>query len=268
MSNTFDERLVPDDSVKQHIIYNEHLIRYELAKKFVKDKTVLDIACGSGYGTKILAEAGAREIKGMDISEEAITSARNNYGYENIKYSVGNAEAIALDDKIIDVAVSFETIEHLKNYDKFLAELARVLKDDGLAVISTPNKDLSRGRNPFHIKEFNRKEFTEAIKRYFPYCFILEQVNGLATCIKAPAGAEKGGYADKVILNSGDGPVYFIAVCSRQEISGKLPTGTIAGINTKALNKLYNNPGLKIINKIYSIIIKIPGVKKILSNFS
>ena len=79
MRNTFDERLVPDDSAKQHIIYDEHLIRYELAKEFVKDKTVLDIACGSGYGTKILAEAGAREVEGIDISEEAIISARKNY---------------------------------------------------------------------------------------------------------------------------------------------------------------------------------------------
>ena len=68
----FDERLIPDNDSQTNIIYNEHLVRYQLAAKLARGKKVLDIACGSGYGANILAEAGAAQVIAVDISSEAV----------------------------------------------------------------------------------------------------------------------------------------------------------------------------------------------------
>ncbi|MFA6551250.1 MAG: class I SAM-dependent methyltransferase, partial [Patescibacteria group bacterium] len=180
MPQMFTERLTPEDT-KNNIIYNEHLIRYELAKQFANGKKVLDIATGSGYGAKILAEAGASEVIAADIDKETLSQAAKNYFHQNVKYLNCGAEEIILEDKTIDLAVSLETIEHLPNQDLFLTELRRVLKDDGLAIISTPNKEVSKNKNPFHIKELNREEFLEILSKYFDKVYLLEQTNGIAT---------------------------------------------------------------------------------------
>jgi 2-polyprenyl-3-methyl-5-hydroxy-6-metoxy-1,4-benzoquinol methylase len=262
MPHTFDERLNINKGIKQNIIYDEHIIRYELAKKFVRGKTVLDIACGSGYGSKILADAGAKKVIAIDINKETVESAKENYYHEKIKYTIGGASEIKLENKSIDIVVSFETIEHLENPEKYLSELARVIKDDGTAIISTPNKDIYQEKNPFHFKEFNKDEFNNLIRRYFKYCYTYKQTNGMASYISM--NEEYGWSNNKVIFTNKIEPMYFIAVCSHKEVAD-FPKENIISINPVALNNLYNNPGLKIVNKIYSLIIKIPGVKKVIS---
>ena len=261
MAHTFDERLVLDDNTRQAIIYDEHLVRYEFAKQFVKDKYVLDIACGSGYGSKIIAEAGAKKVVAVDVDKETIDFAKKNYFNENIKYITGNAEEIKQDSNLFDVITSFETIEHLQNPDKFLNELARVIKIDGIAIISTPNKNVSHEKNPFHFKEFSRNEFKEIIKKCFNYCHIIEQDNGIVSYIAG--GAEQ---QDKIILNSRSEPIYFIAFCSQEDVVKNLQYSSIASVNSPALNNLLNNIGVRTANKIYSLAIKIPGVKKFLQS--
>lgn len=261
MAHIFDERLNISDEIKQNIIYDEHLVRYEFAKRFVKGKKVLDIACGSGYGAKILAEAGAEEVIAIDINKEAVEAAKINYGHNNIEFLEGSAEEIKLGDKSIDTIVSFETIEHLKNPEKYLSELKRVIKDSGLVFISTPNDAVFHTKNPFHFKEYNKNEFADLIKKYFKYYKIFDQANGIASYIKV----DKQNEAGKIfIAENKNAPLYFIAVCSNKEIID-LPKDNIVSVNPAALNNLYNNPGLKAVNKIYSLIIKIPGVLKIIN---
>jgi len=264
MAHTFDERLIVNKDTKKSIIYNEHLIRYGLAKKFVKGKIVLDIACGSGYGAKILAGAGARKVVAVDIDQQAINSAKENYYHKNIEYTAGDAEKIRKDSKTFDVVVSFETIEHLKNPDKFLSEISRVIKDEGLAIISTPNQDVSHEKNPFHFHEFRRNEFESIISKHFKRYKILEQNNGIASCI-APENKLSDRTGEIIITENGCQPIYFIAVCSKSSLSDKLNNNfDIISVNFGSLQNLYNNIGMKIADKIYSIAIKIPGVKKLL----
>lgn len=237
------ERLVVNKASQATLLYDEHLIRYELVKGFVKDKIVLDIASGSGYGSAILAQAGARQVIGIDIDAEAVAQAEKDYGSERITFKTGKAEAIELVDQSIEVITSFETIEHIQDYEKYLKELARVLKTEGVAFISTPNRDVFGQKNPFHIKEFSREEFEMALKEHFSCVKILEQKNGLASVIKGT------GTENIVLQDSQSQPLYFIAICSQSEIS--TPTKTVTSINSMALKRWENNKGWRLLNWIY-----------------
>lgn len=252
MANIFDERLVINDNTKNNIIYNEHLVRYEFAKQFVKNKKILDIACGSGYGTKMLANAGAGKVIGIDADENTIKYAQKKYAHQNVEYLAGDAEKIEQGSNLFDVIISFETIEHLQNPNKFLSELARVAKRDGLVIISTPNKDVFKQKNPFHLKEFSKNEFVEIISKYFKFCKILDQNNGIASCIGSHNTQHVTHNMECITRNIGIEPLYFIAICSRSDILDQSQIENIGSVNFKALQNLYNNPILKISDKIYS----------------
>jgi len=152
--------------------YLEHAARYEFATKFVSGKKVLDIACGVGYGSKILREGGAIEVYGCDISDEAIEFAKQHYQENSIVFEVMDATELTFPDNYFDCVISFETLEHLDNYEKAINEFHRVLHDDGLLIISTPNKDkTSKGKekpdNPFHVQEFTMTEFVAIFEKKF-----------------------------------------------------------------------------------------------------
>lgn len=170
------ERLYPEltpDQIK-FVLY-EHLARYDFACQYVKDQRVLDAACGSGYGSKILLEKGkANEIHGVDISFEAIRGAKKKYRLEGLQYRIGDVTKLNFEDQTYDVVVSFETIEHIPDGKLWLAEAHRVLKDDGLLIISTPHRELSSpGRprakplHPFHCFEYTQEEFLEELEELF-----------------------------------------------------------------------------------------------------
>lgn len=237
------ERLVVNKDSQETLLYDEHLIRYELVKSWVKDKVVLDIASGSGYGASILAQAGARQVIGIDIDAEAVAQAEKEYGSKQLTFKTGKAEAIELENDSIEVITSFETIEHIQDYETYLKELARVLKTEGVAFISTPNRDVFGQKNPFHIKEFSREEFETALKTHFSFVKILEQKNGLASVIKG-TGSE-----DIVLQDNDSQPLYFIAICSQSAIS--TPFKTVASVNTMALKRWENNKGWRLLNWIY-----------------
>ncbi len=161
------ERMIPEYH-KPSFIYGEHIVRYTSAKQLVKDKVVLDIASGSGYGAVILAEK-AKKVIGVDVSKESIQYSKENYSAKNIEYVLGNGTKIPLDDNSVDAVVSFETIEHIADYKKFLDEIRRVLKADGLCIISTPNDlEFSEG-NHFHLHQFKYEELHSLLNKYFKY---------------------------------------------------------------------------------------------------
>lgn len=173
------ERVVPGKTPQT--IYDEHIYRYIFAAGLTEDKVVLDVACGTGYGTGYMMEKGAGEVVGVDISVAAVDYARERFGKNN-KASFVCADAIRLPfvDDTFDVVVSFETIEHMRQYRKFLAECRRVLKEDGLLVCSTPNRrifspNLTKPLNTFHVKEFWPEEFYRLLHRYFAHITLYGQ---------------------------------------------------------------------------------------------
>lgn len=151
----------------------EHLHRYAIAKDFVEGKVVLDIASGEGYGTHLMAET-ARETFGVDISEEAVKHASNKYKKSNLKYIAGSAEKIPFENEKFDVVVSYETIEHLVDHQKMIDEIKRVMKKDGVLIISSPDKkkytDETGHNNAYHLKELYFDEFKKLISSNFAHC--------------------------------------------------------------------------------------------------
>ncbi|RYF82649.1 MAG: class I SAM-dependent methyltransferase [Chitinophagaceae bacterium] len=153
------ERLVPTEL---HEIAVEHLARYAFCMPLMQSKTVLDLACGEGYGTHLLSQA-AKEIIGVDIDRLTVAHAQARYGNGKTKFAEAPANKLPFEDSYFDVAVSFETLEHLYEQDEMIGEIKRVLKKDGALIISTPNKEehsrISPEVNPFHAKELDKEEF-------------------------------------------------------------------------------------------------------------
>ena len=164
------ERFTTSD--KYHAWY-EHWHRYYFVKDLVKNKHVCDIACGEGYGSALLAmDAGS--VTGVDIDCETIKLAQQKYNnIPNLEYVQLNALNLLFEDNKFDVVVSFETLEHLEDHNNLLSEFSRVLKKDGVLIISTPDKDVysshDEGHNEFHVKELSASEFNLLIKEKFKY---------------------------------------------------------------------------------------------------
>jgi 2-polyprenyl-3-methyl-5-hydroxy-6-metoxy-1,4-benzoquinol methylase len=150
----------------------EHANRYIFAARYARDKVVLDVACGVGYGSYYLRRSARRVIAG-DISAEALSSASNRFG-EDIEYVRLDAQNLPFQDGAFEVICSFETIEHLSDHHRFLAECLRCLRPGGALLCSTPNKAVSSpGRSgtssSFHTREFYAYEVCELVARYFPH---------------------------------------------------------------------------------------------------
>jgi 2-polyprenyl-3-methyl-5-hydroxy-6-metoxy-1,4-benzoquinol methylase len=163
------ERYVPTE---QGRIRLEHYHRYATVLDIVSGKDVLDVACGEGYGSALISDV-ARSVRGVDISDDAVQHATNLYAYRNnLEFSQGSATALHFADASFDVVVSFETIEHLSEQAEMLAEIRRVLRDDGVLVISSPNRPVyseeSGEHNEFHVKELDFFEFNALLKAQFP----------------------------------------------------------------------------------------------------
>lgn len=167
------ERMMPGDS--DPATFWEHIYRYRFATRFVPGQRVLDIACGEGYGSAALRQAGAVSVVGVDVSPQACEHARRTYG---IDARVGDATAIPLPNQSIDIIVSFETIEHVAQPTEFINECARVLAPGGVLIISTPNRNRFRAddiENPFHCSEMSRDEFVTLLRSRFPQITLFSQ---------------------------------------------------------------------------------------------
>lgn len=219
------ERMVPNFHGRT-IMYAEHMTRYIAAQELAKGKVVLDIAAGSGYGTNMLAQK-AKKAYGVDVSSAAIKYAKENYNAKNIEFLVGDAEEIPLADNSVDLVVTFETIEHIKNYKKFLAEISRVLKDDGLAIVSTPNDEEFAEGNHFHLHEFKYKELSSLLKKNFKYLKPYHQATWAYVQISDDKFIGTEGASAQVEVHNfaplkAQKYLYFYILCSNREIKEKI----------------------------------------------
>ena len=165
------ERFLP--SCTGEIAY-EHWHRYAFARRFTVGKRALDAACGEGYGTALLGTAAAVSV-GIDIDPATIAHAAARYGArERVRFVRGSCTSLPFPDASFDVAVSFETIEHLQASDqpRMLAEFSRVLAPDGVLIISSPNKRLYSDErsyaNEFHYHELYRDGLARLLAPAFP----------------------------------------------------------------------------------------------------
>jgi 2-polyprenyl-3-methyl-5-hydroxy-6-metoxy-1,4-benzoquinol methylase len=183
----------------------EHLHRYAFAMEYVNGKNVLDIASGEGYGSNLLASV-AREVVGVDISQEAINFASQKYTSSNLIFKVGSADLIPLPDNAVDIVVSFETLEHHDKHEEMMSEIHRVLKPDGLLIMSTPDKSLYHRRDPnniYHVKELNFEEFKHLIEKTFKQSIFIDQqiIFGSLLSLKCDKSSQQ---QEKISFYSGD----------------------------------------------------------------
>jgi ubiquinone/menaquinone biosynthesis C-methylase UbiE len=153
-------------------IWLEHWHRYHFAQRLVAGKRVIDVACGEGYGSALLANS-ALQVEGVDVSAQAIAHAQQTYAAQaNLHFHQASCTAIPLPDAYADVVISFETVEHIHEQSAFLSEIARVLKPDGYLLMSCPNKaeytDAQGFQNEFHVKELYADELQALIASRFP----------------------------------------------------------------------------------------------------
>jgi len=172
------ERFVPEQHGISPIVY-EHWHRYYFARAFSRDKVVVDIACGEGYGSRLLSDV-ASYITGIDNSSETILRARQTYSAPNLLYLEGSVASIPLQAAVADLVVSFETIEHVAaaQQQTMFDEVRRILKPGGIFLVSTPNLNsrfFTEGENKFHLREFSHTEFVAFCRERFRHVTLLGQ---------------------------------------------------------------------------------------------
>lgn len=170
MENTGERHFLNEAITNEAEYYNHlvHIATYKFALKYVKDKQVLDYGCGSGYGSRMLSNI-AEYVTAVDISEEAVNFAKNNYIADNLVFKT----ASELSDEKYDIITSFQVIEHVHNDIEYLINLKRLLKPDGCILISTPDKSnrlfnyFQKPWNIYHLKEYSSMDLNNILLKYF-----------------------------------------------------------------------------------------------------
>ncbi len=220
----------------------EHIHRYAFCVELARGKRVLDAACGQGYGSALLSET-ATHLVGVDRDPTTIARARQSYaGCSNALFMTADCAHLPFAEAEFDLVVSFETLEHVELQDQMLAEFARVLKPDGILVISTPNRPVysppGKPPNPYHVKELDVGEFAAALKKCFRHVRMLGQRFQLGSTIAELAEKEPTqGYASyqallkergaRLVVRQGVAapvdPEFLIAICANAIEAPSLP---------------------------------------------
>ena len=153
-----------------------HVERYRLAMEYVRDADVVDCACGTGYGSAMLADAGARSVQGVDLDRSALMFARARHAHQAVRYFEADATRFAASPQPT-VWVSLETVEHLPNPRVYVAHVAEQLPSGGRFIASVP-VTVSTDGNPHHLSDFTRRSFRRLLSSHgFVEERALEQVH-------------------------------------------------------------------------------------------
>lgn len=174
------ERIYPEEikTPEEYLIYLKEVFIYDWCKdKISQDDYCLDAGCGEGYGTKLLSSA-VKKIVGIDIDRKIIDRASKKYAGDNCAYQLYDGKTIPFADNYFDVIVSFHAIEHIKDDVGFIDELYRALKDNGLLIVTTPNKTIRLAGNMpswnvFHVREYTPDELKSLLAKRFKKVTIL-----------------------------------------------------------------------------------------------
>lgn len=174
------ERMVPEElhSLEDHLLYLRQLFAYHAAARFVAaDARVLEVGVGAGYGLSVLA-ARHRALAGLDVHLPAVLEAARRSGANRALLAAGHGCALPFAGRSFDAVLSFQVIEHLEDDERFVAELARVLRPQGVALVTTPNRALrlaprQRPWNRFHRREYTADGLRRLLAGYFTRVEIL-----------------------------------------------------------------------------------------------
>ena len=215
------ERVIPGQVNDD--LWNEHIARYAFARRYAEGKRVLDAGCGTGYGSAELAQSAA-VVTGVYIAADAIQFARANYSIPGLRFLESSCTAVPFPAGSYDLVTAFEVIEHLADYRAFLDECARLLTQEGLFIVSSPNiryyaeTRAGAGPNPYHEHEFEAAEFVRELGRVFTNVQLLLQ-NRVESFAFYPA---VGFWPAEAQINGGGGSAedahFLVALCSRIQL--------------------------------------------------
>ena len=217
------ERYVPDDGDAKTGL--EHTLRYSFARPLCRRRYVLDLACGEGYGSAMVA-ADAERVLGVDIDEKTVASARERYAHvPNVDFQTGDAHSIDAPDASVDCVLAFEMIEHVDDPERVIAEIRRVLRPTGFLLVSTPNAPKNPenlpGANPFHLHAFDERSFDALLAPAFnDRSYLGERVVAAAALWALDGGQVNGGASEASEYEAlhaaltGLAPTYLLAVAS------------------------------------------------------
>lgn len=124
---------------------------------------MLDCACGTGYGVRILRKIGeATGVIGVDIDDRALAYASERHQVASSSFICSSGDRLPVADRVFDAITSFETIEHVPDDAALIEEFHRVLRADGILIISTPNRWPLEDA-PFHVREYDRESFLDVL---------------------------------------------------------------------------------------------------------
>ena len=153
-------------------VYLMHIASYEFARKWCVGKRVLDLGCGTGYGTHQIAEDTTLMV-GVDIDLESIDFAKREYKLPNLEYRhIGAGKPLQFEAESFDVILSFQVIEHVGDDFGYLTEAKRLLCTNGTIIVITPdrrNRLLSNQQpwNRWHLREYSQESIIELISEVF-----------------------------------------------------------------------------------------------------
>jgi SAM-dependent methyltransferase len=256
------ERFLPESHGA--LMTYEHVHRYALAASLLRRKRVLDLGAGAGYGSRLLRGAGARVVA-VDLAGEAARRAA--------PAARASAQALPFRDGCFEAVVCFEMIEHVAEPERVVDEIARVLAPGGVALVSTPDRDLYTGRagnrNPHHLRELSRDEFHALLAARFPALALYGQSIWAGSWLTrlddagrpADAGARRAAHAASLEADPraprapwadpGDrgfpAPLYLVAICARA------PAALDALLRRIGRDHLLHDPAQRVLGEHYAM---------------
>ena len=246
------ERFTPE-CVRE--IWYEHMHRYAFAQPLANGLKVLDAACGEGYGAALMAGV-ASEVLGLDVSEETVAHARQRYSsHSNLRFDVADCTHLDhLPSASFDLITSFETLEHVEAQERMLDGFARLLKPDGMLLVSTPDKrnysDIPGTVNEFHVRELYRDEFEAVLaERFSAFRLFGQKLLFQSALWDVTTPTDRHQWQAATLRNDGTlchapdyPPLYYIAACSqRPERIANLPTMALFGDVAESVYSHYND---------------------------
>lgn len=153
-----------DDTLANNVTYQRCLYAYDFAIPYITGKNVVDIGCGLGYGTSLMA-AYADRITGVDYDGATIEANKIKHKkIPNIDFVQSSVPPVAFADNSVDVVTAFQFIEHIEMRKEFIKDVLRVIKPGGVFLLTTPNARKSLARNPFHVHEYTFEEMIKELR--------------------------------------------------------------------------------------------------------
>ena len=212
-------------TMQGELLESEHLARYRWVARLADGRRVLDAGCGTAYGAKLLAEAGALEVVGIDLATEVLDSVRAQMP-ANVVLDVGDVTSLGYDDRRFDLVVCFEVIEHLEERGHALDEFRRVLSAGGVLALSSPNRDVYPPGNPHHVHEYTPAELERELSLRFTHTRLERQHTWITSGVLDDASFGRGDdeelgvdvRARKLARDEPGAELYTVALAGQQKL--------------------------------------------------